>query len=153
MPSQVLMCSVEPLQMVLQGVLIGAKAQWPAVSQPVAPQVPLVGLHWDEQQLPVPLIPQMPVEHSVFELHGAPGLPGAPEVLVTDVVETDELVTAVLVTEPPPLELLDELDELDGLDELDFELEVPPKPPRPPKPPTHSSPPTPAMPPVPTLAL
>jgi hypothetical protein len=110
--------SVEALHWMLQ-VVVEEKAQLPAVSQPVAPQG-LVVLHAAEQQLPVPLIPQMPLEHCAFAVHGVPGDPGVPEVVETVVVVAELLVTELFVT-----------DELEGAPPTVLELDASPTPPVP----------------------
>ncbi len=91
-------------------------AQAPVPSQSVAPQVPLVGLHAAVQQWPVPLMPQMPLVHSAFEVHAVPAadpLDDAPldALLALELLLDDALLLAlellldelVLVAPPVPV--------------------------------------------------
>jgi hypothetical protein len=53
---------------------LGGYWQAPDVSQPVAPQGPAVA-QAAKQQVPVPAVPQMPLEHWSGAMHEAPGAP------------------------------------------------------------------------------
>ncbi len=66
-----------PLEHVVpHDVLDVAAMQLPEVSQPEAPHGAAPAMHGPEQQLPVPVVPQTPLVHSMLELHALPG--GAP---------------------------------------------------------------------------
>jgi hypothetical protein len=70
LPSHVLavIIPLAPAQEVPQGVLFDAKLQAPPALQVVAPQVPVAQLA-AVQQLPVPLVPQLPDVQSLFSVH------------------------------------------------------------------------------------